>query len=120
MEASKNLFGFEQIKADTKIGSIMLFEKIRKEVEEYVLEQSDNADSTDGVLDFLTTLSEKIQEEFYKILDGNSNKKRFLRELRRVFALILNTKVDTPEKNKNILKTEIENSIRIWPGQKRP
>ena len=45
METSKNLFGFEQIETNPKIDSILLFEGIRKEVEGYLLEQSDDTDS---------------------------------------------------------------------------
>ena len=56
MEASENLFGFEQIETNPKIDSILLVEGIRKEAEEYLLEQSDDTDSTDGVFHFQTTL----------------------------------------------------------------
>ena len=64
----------------------MIIEEIRKEVQGYLLEESDNTDSTNGVFDFLSTLYEKIQEEFDKLLDGDSDKKRFLRTLTRIFA----------------------------------
>ena len=48
-------------------------------------------------------LSDRIQEEFDKLFEGDSNKKRFLRALTRIFALLLNTKVDMPDKiKKNI------------------
>ena len=64
----------------------MIIEEIRKEVQGYLLEESDNTDLTNGVFDFLSTLYEKIQEEFDKLLDGDSDKKRFLRTLTRIFA----------------------------------
>ena len=64
----------------------MIIEEIRKEVQGYLLEESDNTDSTNVVFDFLSTLYEKIQEEFDKLLDGDSDKKRFLRTLTRIFA----------------------------------
>ena len=64
----------------------MIIEEIRKEVQGYLLEESDNTDSTNGVFDFLSTLYEKIQEEFDKLLDRDSDKKRFLRTLTRIFA----------------------------------
>ena len=41
MEATENLFGFEQIKTFSKIDSIQIFEEIRKEIEEHLLEQSE-------------------------------------------------------------------------------
>ena len=52
MEPTQNLFGFEQIKTFSKIDSRQIFEEIRKEIEEYLLEQSEDTDSTDSVFDF--------------------------------------------------------------------
>ena len=103
MEATNNLFGLEQKHVDIKIDSTLIFEEIRKELKEYLLEQSVNSDLTDSVFDFLAMLSDRIQEEFDKLFEGDSNKKRFLRALTRIFALLLNTKVDMPDKiKKNI------------------
>ena len=117
MTLSKNLFGFEQIDVGSIADCTLIFEEIRKEVEGYLLEESDDADSIYGIFDFLSTLSDKIQEEFDELLDGNTNKKRFVRALTGIFILLLNTKVDTPEKIKRILKISIETTIRLWQGQ---
>ena len=116
-ESSENLSGFSQIGTVTNVDTILIFEGIRKELEGYLLEQSDNTDSTDGVLDFLAALSDKIWEEFEELLDGDSDKKRFLMVLTRIFALLLNTKVDMPEKIKKILKIAIETTVKLWSGQ---
>ena len=66
METTQNLFGFEQIEASTESNSTLIFEEIT------------DTDSTDGVFNFLSILYEKIQEEFDKLLDGDSDKKFFL------------------------------------------
>ena len=116
-ESSKNLSGFSQIGTVANVDTILIFEGIRKELEGYLLEQSDDTDSTDGVLDFLAALSDKIWEEFEELLDGDSDKKRFLMVLTRIFALLLNTKVDMPEKIKKILKIAIETTVKLWSGQ---
>ena len=116
-ESSKNLSGFSQIGTVTNVDTILIFEGIRKALEGYLLEQSDDTDSTDGVLDFLAALSDKIWEEFEELLDGDSDKKRFLMVLTRIFALLLNTKVDMPEKIKKILKIAIETTVKLWSGQ---
>ena len=116
-ESSKNLSGFSQIGTVTNVDTILIFEGIRKELEGYLLEQSDDTDSTDGVLDFLAALSDKIWEEFEELLDVDSDKKRFLMVLTRIFALLLNTKVDMPEKIKKILKIAIETTVKLWSGQ---
>ena len=117
MESTKNLFSFKQIDDRTNIDSTLIFEEIKKEVEDCLLGESEDTVSTDRVFDFLSTLSEKIQEEFDQLLDGNTNKKRFLRALTGIFALLLNTKVDTSEKIKKILKIAVETTIIIWQGQ---
>ena len=73
METSENLFGFEQIGVGAEINSTLIFEEIRKEVKKYLLKESDDTDSTDRVFDFLTT-SKRIQEEFNKLLDSDTDK----------------------------------------------
>ena len=44
-----------------------------------------------------------------------SNSKIFL----KIFALLLNTKVNTAEKIKKIIKIALETAIKIWSGQKQ-
>ena len=61
MEKSKNLFGFTQKEADNKVNNTFIFGEIRKELEEYLLEQSVHTDSTDDVFGFLNTLTSRIQ-----------------------------------------------------------
>ena len=100
VEMSENLFGLEHIVADNETNNTLIFEEITRKLEAYLLEESDDADSTDGVFDFLISLADQVQEEFEELLDSNSDKKRFLRTLSKIFALLLNTKVDTAEKIK--------------------
>ena len=47
-------------------------------------------------------------------MSSDSDKKWFLRVLSRIFPLLLNTKVDTVEKIKRIIKIAIETKIKIW------
>ena len=92
----------------------MIFEEITRELEAYLLEESDDANLTDSVSDFLTSLADQVQGEFEELLDGNSDKKRFLSALSKIIALLLNTKVDTAEKIFKILKIAIDTTIKIW------
>ena len=108
MESTKNLLNFKQVDDSTNIYSMLIFEEIRKEVEDYLLGESEDADLTDGVFGFLLTLSKKIQEEFDKLLNSNTDNKRFVRALTRIFVLLLNAKVDTPEKIKKNLKLSLK------------
>ena len=75
MESSRNLFGLEQID-DKKILDISLtFEEINRELQEYLLEKSEDFDSTDGVFDFLEGLSNRIQDEFDELIGEYTDKK---------------------------------------------
>lgn len=114
----KDLFSSEQKQTPTEIDSIVIFNEIRKDLEDYLLEQSEDVNSTDGVFEFLSSLSEKIQEEFNKLL-GEDNDKRFIKELAKVLALLLNRKFNTAEKIKKILKVAIETTINIWSRQRQ-
>ena len=60
-ESSDNLFGFPEKEKGSEAGNKLRFEEITRELEEYLLRESDDADSTDSVLEALTTISEQIQ-----------------------------------------------------------
>ena len=105
MESQTNLFRFEEIELDNKgksVDATLIFEEINKELEEYLLEKSIDTDSTDGVFEFLESLTKSIKTDFDEVIGQDSVKKRLIRALTRVFALLLNTKVDTVDKIKKI------------------
>ena len=114
---SENVFGFVVKETESIINNTLLFEAITTELEEYLLRKGDNADLTKGVLEVLTSLSKQVQEEFDELLGEDTNKKRFLKSLSKIFALLLNTKVTTTEKIKKIIKIALETTVKIWSGQ---
>ena len=114
---SENVFGFVVKETESIINNTLLFEAITTELEEYLLRKGDNADSTKGVLEVLTSLSKQVQEEFDELFGEDTNKKRFLKSLSKIFALLLNTKVTTAEKIKKIIKIALETTVKIWSGQ---
>lgn len=114
---SENVFGFVVKETESIINNTLLFEAITTELEEYLLRKGDNADLTKGVLEVLTSLSKQVQEEFDELLGEDTNKKRFLKSLSKIFALLLNTKVTTAEKIKKIIKIALETNVKIWSGQ---
>ena len=105
MASGTNLFSLEQIDDKKILDTSLLFEK------------SQDADSTDGVFDFLEGLSNCIQDEFDELIGEDINKKRFIKALTHIFALLLNTKVDTADKIKKILKTAVETTLEMWQEQ---
>ena len=77
--------------------------------QKFLSSEVDNADSRDGVFQALTSLSKQVQEEFDKLLGEDTDKKCFLKSLPKIFAILLNTKVNTVEKIKKIIKIALEN-----------
>ena len=91
IESTPNLFGFEQIHSDSSVDTTLIFEEINKELEGYLLEKSINTEATDGVFDFLETLTNRIQEEFEELIGEDSGKKRFIRALKRRLQITVET-----------------------------
>ena len=64
MEMSENVFTLEQIGVGVETYNTLIFEEITRELEAYLLEESDKTDSTDGIFDFLALLGDEVQREF--------------------------------------------------------
>lgn len=116
-ELVENLFESEQSWAGVETNIALVFEEITRELEAYLVTESSDQDSTDGVSDHFSSIFDAVQEEF-ELISGDDDKKRFLQALSRIFALLLNTKVDTAEKIKIILKIAIETTLKVWSGPK--
>ena len=71
MASSNNLFGLEQ----TEVENTSVFKEIHKEIGEYGTGQIDT-DSIDGVFDFLDNLTNRLQDDFDKLIGEDNNKKR--------------------------------------------
>ena len=109
--STENLFF--KFMGDDKEKQALLFEEINKDLEALLTKENEDKDTTDGVLDLLSSISDSAQEEFEELIGPDGNKKRFLSGLSKIFALLLNTKVDTDEKIKRIIKVAIETIINI-------
>ena len=109
LASTQNYFGFEQIEAGNGVDATPIFEEIIKELKEYLLEKN-------GVFDFLEALSNRIQEDFDELIGEDTDKKRFIKALTCIFALLLNTKVDTVNKIKRILKIVVETTLKTLQG----
>ena len=90
---------------------------MERELKEYLSEQQLEDDSTDGPFDFIENLTNRLQEDFDKILGEDNVKKSFIKSLTRIFALLLNTRVDSVKKMKRILKIAINTTLKLWSGQ---
>ena len=114
---SFSLFDMELDDETIEIDTPLIFEKIKQELKEYLLEQTVEADSTDGIFNLLDNLTNRGQEDFDEIIGDDKDKKRFIKSLTRIFTLLLNTKVDTVNKIKRILKIAIKTTLKLWSGQ---
>ena len=67
-------------------------------------------------------MTNKLQEDYDELIGNNTDKKRFIKSLNRVFALFLNTKVDTVDKIKkteNYRQNDTKNMARTKVTPKR-
>lgn len=62
------------VQAD-KASQAWLLEEINKELEAFLSKENNDTDSTDGIFDFLSQVSDSVQEEFDEILSSDSDKK---------------------------------------------
>ena len=114
---SQGLFDMEIDQEHKIINDPYIFENITDELEEFILDEVE-ADAEDGFFNIVDDLTNKLQEDYEELIGEDSDKKRFIRSLTRVFTLFLNTKVDNVDKIKKILKIATETTLKIWQGQK--
>ena len=102
-----------------KESQAQLFEEVKKELGVFLSKKNNDTDSTDSIFDFLSQISNSIQEEFDELLSGESVKKRFIKAMSKIFALLLNRRVDTADKIKRIIKIAIQTTLKIWQEPKQ-
>ena len=116
MTSGNDLFSLEKIEVEkTSVDATLIFEEIHKEIREYLTEET-NIDSTDRVFDLLENLTNRVQKNFDGLIKEDNDKKLFVKALTSIFALLLDTKVDTADKIKRILKIAVETTLEIWRG----
>ena len=107
----------EDGKNEIKIDAPSLFQEIERELKSYILEEQLEGDSTDGPIQLTENVTNKIQEDFDDIIGDSIEKKNFIKSLTRTFAILLNTKIDSVEKIKKIIKIAINTALKLWSEQ---
>ena len=87
-------------KNEIEIDASFMFQEIERELSEYLLEEKSEGDSTDGAFNFIENLKNKLQTKFEETIGGDCQKRQLIRSLTRIFAILLNTKVDSVDKLK--------------------
>ena len=76
MASTSNLFKLEQTEVkNTGVDATHIFKEVHKEIRDYLAEEGNNADSTDGVFDFLENLSSRLQEDFDVLIREDNDEK---------------------------------------------
>ena len=117
VEGLFNDIEFKELNELVEFDGCLILEETASNLEKYLKEENDDTDATDGILDVITGLSKTVTGEFKDLLEGDDDKKCFLKLLSKIFALLLNTKVGTADEIKKIIKIAIETTVKIWLGQ---
>ena len=69
----------DEDKKEIEIDVSFLFEEIKREFGEILLEQQLEEDLTDGPFDFIENLTNRLQEDFDEIIGEDTDKKSFIK-----------------------------------------
>ena len=97
------------------INAPYIIDTITEQLEGFILEEVE-ADAEDGLFNIVEEISIRLQENYEELIGEDTDKRHFIKSLTRVFALLLNTKVDTVDKIKKVLRIAVEATLKIWQG----
>ena len=96
---------------------IYLFQEIEADLCDKLLHSGEsNNDQTDGPLEFIQTIVDKIKEEFEGVVQ-DEDRKTFLKILSKIFTILLSVKADNTEKIIKVVKFALWTVLKIWSGQ---
>ena len=98
---------------------VKILEEITAAIAAFVRSENNNNDATDGIFYTLGETAESSQEDFEQMVRISNDKKTFVRALAKMFTLLLNTKVGTVNKIKQIVKIAIETTLKTWREPKQ-
>lgn len=88
-----------------------IIENILHVLTEHIKSENKDLDSADKILDTVHNIVDSVQQS----IGISSDKKLFLRNLSKLFAVLLNTNYNTVEKIKRVIKIAIETMLTLWP-----
>ena len=65
-----------------------LLAKIKEKIDQFIREENNNSDATDGAFEVLSDLAEFVQEDFEDLIDADCDQKKFIKVLSKMFALL--------------------------------
>ena len=96
---------------------ISLFQEIEADLcDKLLYNDSLQNDQTDGLLEFIQGIVEKIKEEFEGFVE-DGDKKTFLAILSKIFTILLSVKAENTEKIIKIVRSAVSIVLKTWSGQ---
>ena len=96
---------------------IYLFQEIETDLCDNLLHSSSpENDQTDGAIDFIQGIVDKVKEEFEGLVQ-DEDRKTFLKILSKIFTILLNVKAGNTEKIIKIVRFALSTVLKIWSGQ---
>ena len=111
----ENLFDIEftELKTENSKLPTYLFEEIKSELTNIIIDESSPEEETDGAFELIRNIVDNVRSEIENFVQ-NEDLKKFLYVLTKVFTLLLNIKVDNTEKIINIVKLAISSILKKW------
>ena len=110
METNNNVLTAENL-------PIYLFQEIEADLYNKLLHSGDPENNqTDGLLEFIQTIVDKIKEEFKGVVQ-DEDRKTSLKILSEIFMILLSVKADNTEKIIKIIKFALSTVLKMWSGQ---
>ena len=98
---------------------VALFQEIETELSELLFlqnEGSESDDETDGPIQFIKNIVEKVKKDFDGVV-VDEEKKTFLSVLTKIFATLLSVKADNIEKIIDLIEKSLLTMVKSWSEQ---
>ena len=94
---------------------ISLFQEIEADLCDRLLHRSSlEDDQTNGALEFIENIVNKIRSDLKDLLKTKTKKKKNLNILTKIFTILLSVKADSSEKIIKIVRLSISTVLKIW------
>ena len=96
---------------------ILFFQEIEADLCDRLMHRSSpKDDQTDGPLEFIQNIVDKVRSEFEGFIE-DGDKKKFLRILSKIFTILLSVKAYSSEKIIKTVKLSISTVLKTWTEQ---
>ena len=97
--------------------TILFFQEIEADLCDRLMHRSSpKDDQTDGPLEFIQNIVDKVRSEFEGFIE-DGDKKKFLRILSKIFTILLSVKAYSSEKIIKTVKLSISTVLKTWTEQ---